>query len=568
MPAILPDELYRLVASSRLVSEKDLADAQKASTHLNVPLQYILIGKKLISKEQLGNLIAGSLGISYVDLKKTVIPKEVLGLVKEELAQERKIVPFGKEGNTLHLAMLDPKDLETINFVRKITGLTVTPFLAFENDIKYGLHQYKSSLAETFQVLIEQARKRRGRTATLEELAEDVSVVEAVNQMLEYSVIQEASDIHIEALPDMVLIRYRIDGVLHDMVTLPKDLHPAIVARIKILATLKLDETRLPQDGRIKFETGGGDVVSLRVSTLPTVEGEKVVLRLLEGGIPTFSLEDLGFDQKSVSEITRVLGRPHGLVLITGPTGSGKTTTLYTMLNILNTGEVNISTIEDPVENHIRRVNQTQVNPQIKFTFAEGLRSLLRQDPDIVMVGEIRDKETARIATNAAMTGHLVLTTLHTNDAAGGIPRLLDLGAEPFLVASTLEIVIAQRLLRLVCSHCQINKPTDPNVVKYLVDSLTDPIEKEAILKTIPKEVKSAPGCSFCNFTGYSGREGVYEMFTVTDEIRQLILERAPASKIKNLALKNGMTTMLMNGIAKVAAGLTTIEEVMRVTYD
>lgn len=567
MPAISPDELYRLVSAQNVIPTSELEKAQKTSIHLSVPLQYVLIGKKLISKEKLGSLIAASLGISYVDLKKIIIPKDVLGLVREELAQERRVVPFAKEGNVLHLAMLDPKDLETINFVRKITGLTVTPFLAFESDIKYGLHQYKSSLAETFKELIEQARKRRGH-ATLEELAEDVSVVESVNQMLEFSVIQEASDIHIEALPDTVLVRYRIDGVLRDMITLPKDLHPAIVARIKILATLKLDETRLPQDGRIKYVTEDGDSISLRVSTLPTVEGEKVVLRVLESGTPQFSLEDLGYDQKSIAEINRILARPHGLVLITGPTGSGKTTSLYTMLNLVNTGDVNISTIEDPVENHIRRINQTQVNPQIKFTFANGLRSLLRQDPDVVMVGEIRDKETARIATNAAMTGHLVLTTLHTNDAAGGIPRLLDLGAEPFLVASTLEIVIAQRLIRNVCTHCRVSKPVDPKIVKYLIDSVTDQAEKDILSKMIPPMSESGPGCDYCNHTGYSGRTGVYEMFTVNDEIRQLILDRAPASKIKSAAMKTGMRTMLMDGLQKVAAGLTSLEEVMRVTFD
>lgn len=560
-------DIFNLVRASNLIPEKDLDDAQKTSMHLAVPLHDVLIGRKLIAKDVLGDLIAKSMGIAYVDLKRVIVPKEILSLVKEELARERKVIPFARENGSLRLAMQDPKDLETINFVRKVTGLIVIPLLTFEKDIKFGLHQYKSSLAETFGKLLEQAKKRHGHI-TLRELAEDVSVVEAVNQMLEYSVIQEASDIHIEALPDLVVVRYRIDGVLHDMISLPKDLHPAIVARIKILATLKLDESRLPQDGRFKFESEEGDIVSLRVSVLPTVEGEKVVLRLLESGEPQFSLIDLGYDPDSVTIIKRVLTRPHGLILLTGPTGSGKTTSLYTMLNMLNTGEVNISTVEDPVENHIRRINQTQINPQINFSFAEGLRSLLRQDPDIVMVGEIRDADTAGISTNAAMTGHLVLSTLHTNDAAGAIPRLIDLGAEPFLVASTLELVIAQRLVRKLCTHCLVSKPTDPNVVSYLVSSISDSAEKDLLVKTIPSETNVAPGCNFCNYTGYSGRTGVYEMFTINDEMRQLILERATAIKIKAAALKNGMHTMLVDGAKKVAAGVTTIEEVLRVTFD
>lgn len=567
MPALSNVDVFGLVRAADLIPEKDLNEARRTSIHLDAPLADVLIGRKLLAKEVLGDLIARSLEIGYIDLRKITIPKEILNIVKEELAQERKVVPFARDGYILHLAMQDPKDLETINFVRKVTGLTVIPFLAFEKDIKFGLHQYKSTLAETFAELLEQAKKRRGR-ATLEELAEDVSVVEAVNQMLEYSVVQGASDIHIEALADSVLVRYRIDGVLHDMITLPKDLHPAIVARVKILSSLKLDESRLPQDGRIRFSSEEGDVISLRVSILPTVEGEKVVLRLLEGGEPTFSLEDLGYEPDSVMIIRRSIVRPHGLILLTGPTGSGKTTSLYTMLNLLNTGEVNIATIEDPVENHIRRINQTQVNMQINFSFAEGLRSLLRQDPDIVMVGEIRDADTASIATNAAMTGHLVLSTLHTNDAAGAIPRLIDLGAEPFLVASTLDLVIAQRLVRKLCPKCQTSKPTDPAKVVYLTESVVDPAEKEALTRAIPAEIKTAPGCDFCGYTGYSGRTGVYEMFGVNDEIRQLILERSTASKIKAAAIKSGMRTMLLDGAMKVAAGVTTIEEVVRVTSD
>lgn len=560
--------IYDLVRLAHIIPDEELEMAQKTASHLNVALQDVLIGRRLIPKDKLGDLIAKYLEIGYINLKDISIPKEILGLIKEELAQERKVVPIGRDGFILHLAMIDPTNLETINFFRKVTGLNIIPFFAFESDIKFGLHQYKSSLTENFQQLIEQVAKQHPGRVTLQELAEDVSIIQAVGRMLEFAVIAEASDIHIEALSDNVLVRYRIDGVLHDMITLPKSLQPAIVARIKILSSLKLDETRLPQDGRMKFVTDEGDTVSLRVSILPMVEGEKIVLRILESGELSLSLEDLGYDGRSVEIITKALARPHGMILITGPTGSGKTTNLYTMLNLLNTGEVNISTVEDPVENRIRRINQSQINTQINFGFAEGLRALLRQDPDIVMVGEIRDSETARMAINAAMTGHLVLSTLHTNDSPGAVPRLIDLGAEPFLVASTLELVIAQRLVRKICPKCQVVQPIDTKIVDYLISNLLDQTEKEMITKIIPTEVRVAPGCDYCKYTGYSGRTGVYEMFSINEEIRQLILDKASASKIKVAAIKSGMHTMLADGINKVAKGITTFEEVLRVTRD
>ncbi len=561
-------KIYDLVRLAQAVPTEDLESASKTASHLNVPLQDVLIGRRLISKDKLGDLIGKSLGIGYVNLKDVIIPKEVLSLVKEELAQERKVVPIGRDGYILHLALMDPTNLETINFIRKITGLNVIPFFAFESDIKFGLHQYKSSLTENFQQLIEQVAKQHPGRVTAQQLAEDVSIIQAVGRMLEFAVIAEASDIHIEALADSVLVRYRIDGVLHDMIKLPKSLHPAIVARIKILSSLKLDETRLPQDGRLKFESDEGDSVSLRVSILPTVEGEKIVMRILESGELSLSLEDLGYDDRSVGIIKKALSRPHGMILITGPTGSGKTTNLYTMLNLLNTGEVNISTVEDPVENRIRRINQTQINTQINFSFAEGLRALLRQDPDIVMVGEIRDSETAGMAINAAMTGHLVLSTLHTNDSPGAIPRLIDLGAEPFLLASTLDLVIAQRLVRKICPKCQTVQPTDSKISDYIIANILDQNERDQIVKLIPPQVKVAPGCDYCKYSGYSGRTGVYEMFTVNEAIRQLILDKSSASKIKSQAIKDGMQTMLMDGINKVSKGITTFEEILRVTRD
>ena len=568
MPAQVFVDVYSLLRSAPGIDAASLDEAKKTADHLKVPLHEVVLGKRLINKEKLGELISEVLGIGFVDLRAINVPREILALVEENVARERKVVPFAKDGFVLHLAMFDPRDLETINFIRQVTGMTVIPFFAFDKDIKYGLHQYKSSLNETLRKLMEQAARRRGEAASLQELAGDVSIVEAVKQMLEFAVVEEASDIHIEALSDQVVVRYRIDGVLHDMVGLLKDLHSAIIARIKILASLKLDETRLPQDGRIKFESDEGDVISLRVSIIPTVEGEKVVLRLLEGGGLQFSLDELGYDVESAAMIERAIRKPHGLILITGPTGSGKTTSLYTMLNLLNSAEVNISTVEDPVENRIRRINQTQVNPQINFGFADGLRSLLRQDPDIIMVGEIRDPETVRMAINAAMTGHLVLSTLHTNDASGAIPRLIDLGAEPFLAASTLNLVIAQRLVRKLCLRCRALEPIDTKLTDYFKSNLADQIERERLVKLLPREVPTAKGCDQCAYTGFLGRTGVYEMFEVNDEIRQLILEKSTVGKIKAAAKETGMKTMLEDGLIKVAAGITTIGEVLRVAYE
>jgi type IV pilus assembly protein PilB len=567
MPAPV-ENLYELLKQSGLINQADLDEAKNTAVHLSAPLHEVIIGRKLISKQALGEFMGKAMGVGFVDLKQLQIPKEILGLVNEDVALERKVVPFAKEEFILSLAMEDPKDLEAINFVRKISGLTVTPYFAFEKDIKYGLRQYKSSLAEDFKKLVGQVATNRIGRATAEELAADVSIVEAVNKLLEFAVVEEASDIHIEPLADALLIRYRIDGVLHDMVQLPKNLHAAIIARLKILSSLKLDETRLPQDGRIRFESDEGDVISLRVSILPTVEGEKVVMRLLEGGTQQFSLEDLGFDEQSVNTIKKAISKPHGLVLITGPTGSGKTTSLYTMLGLLNKDGVNIATVEDPVENRIRRINQTQINPQIELTFANGLRALLRQDPDIIMVGEIRDAETAQMAVNASMTGHLVLSTLHTNSAPGAIPRLLDLGAEPFLVASTVELVIAQRLVRKICTHCQIAQPFDKKVVSYLQTATQDEQERAAIAKLAPESVKYGKGCDHCGYTGYQGRIGIYEMFTMNDELRELIMMRAATNFVKKAAIKNGMRTMLLDGLEKVRMGTTTLEEVLRVAFD
>jgi type II secretory ATPase GspE/PulE/Tfp pilus assembly ATPase PilB-like protein len=345
-------------------------------------------------------------------------------------------------------------------------------------------------------------------------------------------------------------------------------LQPALVARIKILANLKLDETRLPQDGRMMFKSEGGEKVSLRVSVLPAVEGEKVVLRILEEVLQHFSLATLGLTPEQGKTVQAGIKKPHGMVLVTGPTGSGKTTTLYTILGLLNTVGVNISTVEDPVENRIRRVNQTQVNPRAGYVFAKGLRSLLRQDPDIIMVGEIRDKETAKIAVNAAMTGHLVLSTLHTNDAPGAIPRMLDLGIEPFLLASTLELVIAQRLVRKVCSVCKVEYPGEKDWGRVLAGVIRDKERLAQVEAMLPKKFMKGRGGPKCRYSGYRGRVGIFEVMRVGEAMRELIAARAAIGEIKQQALKEGMETMLMDGIRKVGQGVTTMEEVLRVSLE
>lgn len=568
--AIQSDALKKLLLESKLISPDQYSSAEKTAIHLDCSIAEVLVGRGIMDEQTLGNLLAKHLNVPYVDLKKTEIREDIVTLIPEEMAIERRVVPFEKEGKNLFIAMEDPLDLETIEFVRKRTELSTVPYLATPNGIKFALRFYKRPLKEAFARIIEEGIQKSTLTETsAAKLAQDVSVIKIVDTIIEYAVGEEASDIHIEALNDQVLIRYRIDGVLHDMITFAKQLHPAIIARIKILSDLKLDETRLPQDGRIRFKTKQGERVSLRVSVLPTAEGEKVVLRILESSLQRFTLTELGFSAEDGTIVKNNIHRPHGLILVTGPTGSGKTTTLYTILGLLNTTEVNISTVEDPVENRITRVNQTQINPTINLTFADGLRALLRQDPNIIMVGEIRDKETGGIAVNSAMTGHLVLSTLHTNDASGAIPRLIDLGVEPFLISSTLSLIMAQRLVRIVCNDCKVNVPISQTMKAEIKNILVrQGYDEVAIRQSIPDHTNKGEGCGRCSYTGYKGRSGIYEILEITDRIRNLIVSKAITGDIRKIGLSQGMRTMLFDGIVKVREGKTTIEEVLRVTSE
>ena len=567
--ALDPAELKKILVEKGRITVDQFNSAEKTAKHVNVPVAEVIIGRHLLSEREIGELIANSLGVKYVDLKKIDIAPELLELIPQDMAIARRVIPFERDGNTLHVAMEEPTNLETLDFVRKKTELEVEPYFTTSNGIKYALRLYKRGIKEFIRTLQEITDISQPTAIGVEKLAHDVSVIRIVDTTLEYAVSEDASDIHIEGLVSGVLIRYRIDGILHDVITLPRALQPAIVARIKILSDLKLDETRMPQDGQFRFKTKEGEAVSLRVSILPTVEGEKVVLRILESVLQRYSLEELGFTPSDSKIMQAAIERPHGLVLVTGPTGSGKTTTLYTILGILNTPEVNISTVEDPVENHVPRVNQTQINPIIGLTFADGLRALLRQDPNIIMVGEIRDKETGGIAVNSAMTGHLVLSTLHTNDAPGAIPRLIDLGVEPFLLASTLNLIMAQRLVRLICQDCKITYQLSAEVFERLQHMLREEgYSDEDVMKTIPKNPSKSEGCNRCSYTGYHSRAGIYELLVVNENIRTLIVKKSPADEIRKVALAQGMKTMLFDGLSKAAQGQTTIDEVLRVTTE
>src|SRR3990167_105528 len=485
-------QLKALIQDTNTVSKELLLDAEKEAKTKGKRLRDVLLAKSLINEEELHRLEAYILGIPFVDLEKETVDPKVLSIIPEPIARKNNIVAFKKDGEDLQVAMLDPADIQTIEFIKKKTGLRILPRLTNTPSIKNTLKQYQKSLAAEFGELIKkdaaEALVMKGDEADLasekdlKEMAEDLPVIRIVDSIMQHAILQQASDVHIEPEEKDVIVRYRIDGILHDQMQLPKEIAPGIVARIKVMSNLKLDEHRLPQDGRFKIETPEYKL-SFRVSILPVFEGEKIVMRLLPENIKGFSLEDLGFWGINLDRIHRAIRRPTGIILATGPTGSGKTTTLYTILEMLNTPGVNISTIEDPIEYRIPRINQTQVRPDIGLSSANGLRSLLRQDPDILMVGEIRDNETASLAINAALTGHLVLSTLHTNSAAGALPRLIDMKVEPFLISSTVNVIIAQRLVR------RLYKGGNPySLTADEIRSFGKEIDPDRILEILRKE--------------------------------------------------------------------------------
>lgn len=587
---MLEAELNQLLKKKRLVTETVLktlgTDWATANKKLPTPWEDFLLDKKVLTEAQLLKVKSEELGVPVIDLRDEQLPADVLNLVPEPIARRHKIISFAKTKTDLSVAMVDPTDLQTREFMKKKTGLEIKVFLIAKTSLDFGLSKYHTNLEGEIKHMVRQGRTddvtdvATGNDSLddeLKKMAEEIPIIRVVDTLLEYAVIEKASDIHIEPQENSVSVRYRIDGVLHDAMTLPKAIQAALVARIKVLSNLKIDEHRLPQDGRYKIEKDGYKY-SLRISTIPIFDGEKVVIRLLDESAKAMSFEQLGFLKNQVEIVNRNIHKPHGMMLVTGPTGSGKSTSLYAILTILNTKSVNISTIEDPVEYRIVGANQMQTNTKIGLTFAIGLRALLRQDPNIIMIGEIRDKETAEEAMHAAMTGHIVLSTLHTNSAAAAPPRIIDIGIEPYLIASTINAIMAQRLVRVICPDCKealkIDEATAGALAKQFdMEKLFVTLNREQVLEKEVKKFDDMPffhgkGCDKCGNTGYKGRLGIHEILENTPEIQELVVKRATTLEIQEQAEKQGMILMWQDGFIKAVQGITTIDEILRVTKE
>ena len=577
------DQLKRFLLDTGLISEQDIALAEKKALEKKTTIGDVLISDGKIPEDDFRQVEAHILGTPFVDLKGQKIDQKILSLIPEPVARKHNIVAYKKDGQNLEVAMLDPQDFEAIEFIKKAVDAKIQPRLTDRESMKIVLSQYRKSLSQEFSDLIkkevENVNKVEEKTDEdisendLKKMAEDIPIIRIVDSILSHAVTQRASDIHIEPFEEQIIIRYRIDGLLHDAMTLPRNVASGIAARIKVLANLRLDEKRLPQDGRFKIETEG-EGVAFRVSTLPTYFGEKVVMRLLPESVRGFSLESLGFHGKGLEEIHNAIRQTTGMILTTGPTGSGKTTTLYTLLDILNKPEVNVSTIEDPIEYQMPRVNQTQVKPDIGLTFSTGLRTLVRQDPDIVMVGEIRDKETVDLAINASLTGHLVLSTLHTNNSLGVIPRLVDLGAPSFLLSSALDLMIAQRLVGRLCPECKKEAKAPAEAEKIISDALKtlpEDTKKEVSKFSPPYTIYRAEpksGCETCKGKGTSGRVALYEVLFMTRELGDIISSGFTGGKIWDEAKRQGIITLRQDGIIKALHGEVMLEEILKETAD
>ncbi len=581
------DRLKKLILDASLASTADIETAEAYGREKNMTLSDALLSLGKMSESDLARLHAYAFGVPFVSLIGEKIPFEILSMIPEPIARSQNIIAYKRCGDELEVAMLDIDDMTILDSIKKKVALKILPRLTDTASIKQALAQYRKSLQADFDAIIKkegatigkldlQSESRDGDVSTKElaALAEDLPIVKIVDTLISHAILQGASDVHIEPTEDALIVRYRIDGILHDAMSLPKESAAGVVARIKVLSNLKLDEKRLPQDGRFKINNEGQNV-SFRVSTLPTYFGEKTVFRILIENSKGYTLESLGFHGEALERIHHAMRQKTGMILATGPTGSGKTTTLYTMLDMLNTPEVNISTIEDPIEYQMPRINQSQVKPEIGFSFANGLRTLLRQDPDIVMVGEIRDEETASLAINASLTGHLVLSTIHTNSAAGAVPRMTDMGAEPFLIISTVKTVIGQRLVRRLADSKEKSVMTSAEIdaLKKIIDTdrMLDMLKKENVVGPKatwqdlpiyrPKQSDEAPD-------GYKGRVGIHEVMTVTTTLKEMILKGASEDAIQEQAKKEGMMTMLEDGIYLAVQGETTIEEVLRVVSE
>lgn len=644
------EDLKQMILQNHLATEAKLAEVEKIANDQHASFQDLLITKKVVNEKDLVMIYGQAFKVPFVDLSQIEIKKDLLSKLPEKVARRYQSVIFDEKDGNLFLAMTDPTDVQAVQFIEKELGYSTKVHIASSTDINNALDLYKEGIStEISKVIkeggdelnIEEDNIKDFNAESVQGIVQEAPIARALNIILEYAVKSRASDIHIEPREGYIQVRFRVDGILLDTMTLPKQILSALITRIKILSNLRIDEHRVPQDGRIKIKVGTKSV-SIRVSTLPIIDGEKVVMRLLDESNKAPTLEELGYSGMALVGIKRALTKPHGMLLVTGPTGSGKSTTLYSAISMLNSMEVNISTVEDPIEYKIAGVNQTQVNTKTGMTFASGLRALLRQDPDIIMVGEIRDKETAEMAVHAALTGHIVLSTLHTNNAAGCLPRLLDMEVEPFLISSTVNAVIGQRLVRRLCPECreayQVSKDQIEEVINaFDLDrsflSVTPPKEtvkevqniistfgekvvpapkaiaqKESILDQISKdpsiinrslseaEKDSAvtirekiftteeqkidhghelsltlyrpKGCKKCGNTGYNGRVGIYEVLEVDEKIGDMIVGRKSTDDIQKVAVENGMVTMAQDGFIKSLIGVTTVEEVMRVTRE
>jgi len=558
-----------ILLSQNLITPQQYQDIKVKSASLAISDVSVIEDMNIVSEDKLAEAKALQLGIPYISLESTSFSPQALSYIPRAVVERFQLIPFlfDDKAKTLSIAMANPVDLEAISFVQQKTGLTVKAFAASQTDVQRSIgQQYRQEIVgqvgEALKETEEFSKTRTIDSSKIAEIIKEAPIAKIVSTILEYAVTSRSSDVHIEPQEDRVRVRYRIDGILYDRLSLPKTVQEAVISRIKILSEMKIDEHRSPQDGRFNFKVEDKEV-DLRISVLPTTFGEKIVMRLLRksGGLPT--LNELGLAGTSLKNLETAILRPHGIIIVCGPTGSGKTTTLYSVLSKLNTTRVNIMTLEDPVEYQIAGINQVQINPGVGLTFATGLRSFLRQDPNIILVGEIRDEETTDLAIQAALTGHLVFSTLHTSSAAGALPRLIDLGAETFLLASTMNAVLAQRIVRRICDSCKEAYTPLPQILDEIKSGL-------GLLYKEKEDVKlyKGKGCNECGNTGYTGRIGIYETLTISEKIAALVLQSADSGTIEKEAISEGMITMKQDGYLKALQGITTIEEVIRVAQE
>lgn len=592
---ISDETLTKILTKHNVIPDEQLALLKEKAERVPQSLQEAVLNEKILDEETLTKLFAEYADIPFVKIDPRDITQEALSLVPERIARQYNAIVFqvDEETGLIHLAMSDPDDVQATSFIQKEIGENTRIYIATHDNILESLENYRGDVNEELEQVIDVQREDDGLSQQVSEseIAEDSPIAQTVNLLLEYAIRSQASDIHIEPREEFVQIRYRIDGVLQEVNRVPRNVLGALVSRIKILSNLKIDERRVPQDGRFKIKIAGRQY-ALRVSTLPISDGEKVVMRILDESNQAVTLEQLGYWGRSLEVITSAIAEPNGMVLITGPTGSGKSTSLFSVLTMLNKPNVNISTIEDPVEYKIIGVNQTQTNPKAGMTFATGLRALLRQDPNIIMVGEIRDSETANLAVQAALTGHLVFSTLHTNNAATCLPRLLDMDIEPFLIASTVKAVVGQRLVRRLCLNCREEYQPSEEEISTILELINAKDDNKFSLihqlvttaanqhvggdtpvgtseNTISKLWRAHPeGCSECTHTGYKGRIGIYEVLDNSIPVQKLIMANATSNQIQDQSITEGMVTMQTDGLVKALRGNTTVEEVMRVTRE